>query len=272
MVMIHNLSLLKERVVAIVYQAAQITREAFTVCDKDAPSNIVTSADVAVQTFLERELCALLPGSAFFGEEGDAANASGSCLWIVDPIDGTTNFARGIHEYAVSVALLDGDAIVLGVVYNPALNRLYTAVKGEGAFCNGKPLRVSSAPFSRGILCTALSLYRKEYAQACMDIVSDVYAQCGDFRRFGTCALELCYLAEGVCDLYFEFRLFPWDFAAASLILTEAGGMISGLGGSPLPFDRTTPVIAANSPENFEKLCSLVQKHISGISYTEILR
>jgi len=263
---------LKEQVIEIVKRAAEIAYAPFTVSEKDAPSNIVTSADIGVQKFLEKELCRLLPDSVFFGEEGNAAGACGESLWIVDPIDGTTNFARGISQYAISVALLVQNEIVLGVVYNPALDRLYSAVAGEGALMNGKPIRVSQTAFDRGILCTALSLYRKEYAQACMDIISDVYAQCGDFRRFGTCALELCYLAEGVCDLYFEFRLFPWDFAAASLILKEAGGMISGLNGEPLRFDRTTPIIAANSQKNFEILRDLVKKHLPSVPYTEILR
>jgi len=263
---------LRESVIRLVRQAAQITTEAFTVSEKDAPSNIVTSADVAVQEFLKKELCSLIPGSVFFGEEGEIGSISGEYIWIVDPIDGTTNFARGIHEYAVSVALAHHETVVLGVVYNPALDRLYAAHTGSGATCNGKSIHVSDTPFHKGLLCTALSLYRKEYAQACMDIISETYDQCGDFRRFGTCSLELCYLAEGVCDLYFEFRLFPWDYAAAGLILKEAGGLISGLDGGAPCLDRTTPIIAANSKENFAKLLSIVQKHITEIPYTEILR
>ena len=263
---------LLERVVAIVREAAQITKEAFTVSDKDAPANIVTSADVAVQNYLKEKLCALLPGSVFFGEEGDADGAQGDCLWIVDPIDGTTNFARSIHEYAVSAALAVGGEVVLGVVYNPALDRLYCAKKGAGAFCNGRPIRASSVPFNRGLLCTAFSLYKKEYTQACIDVVTEAYAQCADFRRFGTCALELCYLAEGCCDLYFEFRLFPWDFAAAGLILTEAGGVVTDHMGNPAPLDRTTPLIAANSKENHEKLLSITSRRIPAVPYTEILR
>lgn len=270
--MTNDYSALLERVIPIVREAAQITREAFTVSDKDAPANIVTSADLAVQSFLKEKLCALLPGSVFFGEEGDADGASGDCLWIVDPIDGTTNFARGIHEYAVSAALAVCEEVVLGVVYNPALDRLYAAAKGCGASCNGKPIRASSAPFNRGILCTAFSLYKKEYAQACIDIVSEAYEQCADFRRFGTCALELCYLAEGVYDLYFEFRLFPWDFAAAGLILSEAGGTVTDHKGNPAPLDRTTPLIAANSKENHKKLLSIAARHIPEVPYTEILR
>lgn len=122
------------------------------------------------------------------------------------------------------------------------------------------------------MLCTAFSLYRKEYAKACIDVVSEAYAQCADFRRFGVCSLELCYLAEGVCDLYFEFRLFPWDYAAASLILTEAGGIVTGLDGQSPRLDRTTPIIAANTRENHERLLKIAQKHIAIVPYKEILR
>ena len=267
-----NLTELLERVCSIVRDAARITTDPFTVSDKEDAANIVTSADIAVQEYLRKELCTLVPGSVFFGEEGDADGTSGEYLWIVDPIDGTTNFAHGIAEYAVSVALAQREELILGVVYNPARNLLYCAAAGHGAQCNGKPLRVSSLPFNRGVLCTAFSLYRKEYTQACIDVVAEVYDQCADFRRFGVCALELCYLAEGICDLYFEFRLSPWDYAAGSLILREAGGFITGLDGQLLPLDRNSPIIAANTQENHEKLLGIAQKHIPGIPYTEILR
>lgn len=267
-----NLSVLKEQTEAIVKQAALFMQGAFTTTEKNTVVNIVTSADIAIQEFLQEHLCALLPDSDFFGEEAPAGKSFGKYLWIVDPIDGTANFSRGIGEYAISVALLQDEIPILGIVYKPQGDILYSAVKGCGAQRNGLPIRVSDTPFAGGIFCTAMSLYRKEFADDCMKVIADTYAQCNDVRRFGSCALELCYLAEGVCDLYFEFRVFPWDHAAAALILQEAGGVIRGQNGQPLPFDRTTPVIAANSEENYAKLNTIVQKHIPKFPYKEILR
>lgn len=267
-----ELSVLSAQVEQIVRQADDSFHQAFTTTQKDSPSNIVTTADLAVQAFLERELCTLLPGSAFFGEEGTAGSLSAEYLWIVDPIDGTANFSRGIGECGISVALLCRQTLLLGVVYNPFQDKLYSAVRDGGAWCNGRPIRVSGKSFREGLLCTALSLYRKEYAQQCMAVIGEAYAQCNDIRRFGSCALELCYLAEGKCDLYFEFRVFPWDCAAAHLILEEAGGVIRGQNGQKVTFDRATPIIAANTQENFDRLNAIVQKHIPQFPYKEILR
>lgn len=267
-----ELSELCGQVEQIVRQAARIWDETFTTLEKESPSNIVTSADIAVQRFLEENLCALLPGSGFFGEEGSPELGDRAYLWIVDPIDGTANFSRGIPDCAISVGLVQNGQALLGVVYSPLRGELFSAARGEGARCNGQPIRVSRRCFREGLLCTALSLYRKEYASQCMAVIGEAYMQCNDIRRFGSAALELCYLAQGKCELYFEFRVFPWDYAAAALILEEAGGIIRSQNGEALTFDRTTPLVAANTPENYEKLNAIVQKHIPVFPYKEILR
>lgn len=266
-------SRLEKQVVKAVKQAAKLmTARRFTVTQKDSVSNLVTSADLAVQAFLKERLCGLLPTSGFFGEEGSSGCTDTPYLWVVDPIDGTCNFSRGIEECAVSVALLKDNQAVLGVVYNPFRDHLFTAVKGQGAYLNGKPIHVSDASFEEGLLCTAMSLYRKDLADTCLEIISDAYAQCNDVRRFGAAALELCYLATGLCDFYFEIRIFPWDYAAASLVLSEAGGVLRGYDGEELTFDRATPLIGANSVENYERLNAIVKTHMPIMPYEEILR
>lgn len=267
-----DLTGLLPKVEAAVRQAAVHTQAAFTAVEKESVCNIVTSADLAVQQYLCEALCALLPGSGFFGEEGSTGDTGGGYLWVVDPIDGTMNFSRGIGEFCISVALLHRDEAVLGVVFQPSQNKVYTALRGAGAWCCGVPIRVSGASFAEGLFCTALSLYRKEYAPRCMAVIGEVYTMCNDVRRFGSCALELCYLAEGKCDLFFEFRVFPWDYAAAWLILREAGGCICGEKGEALRFDKATPIIAANSPENLQTLLAVVQKHIPEFPYREVFR
>lgn len=263
---------LMDDVIALVKQASQIMlRSDFEITEKGNVVNIVTSADIAVQAFLEEKLTLLLPGSAFVGEEGNEKAQEAEHLWIVDPIDGTTNFARGLGQSGISVALAHNGKVVLGVVYNPFKDELFHAIAGQGAYCNGKRLEATRRPFGSGLFCTAWSAYNKALAPKCMAVMEEVYAQCNDFRRFGVCSLELCYLAQGKCDLYFEIRLFPWDYAAAGLILQEAGGVITGLDGGPAALDRTCPIIAANSPENHEKLLKIVQKHFPKVPYEEIL-
>ena len=161
-----------DKVIAIVRQAAALmTREGFKIEDKGRPENIVTSSDLAVQHFLMEKLSALVPGSGFLCEEEDMSDISHRCVWIIDPIDGTTNYARGNENCCISVALAQDGATVLGVVYSPWRDELYSAVKGKGAFCNDKPIKVSSRPYQAGILFTAMSTYRKEFARTCSDII-----------------------------------------------------------------------------------------------------
>lgn len=236
-------------------------RDSFGVYIKGSVTNVVTDADIAVQSFLYRELTSILPGSGFLGEEENMDDTGHSFVWIVDPIDGTANFSRRIPECAISVALCHEGDIILGVVYNPYHDWLFSAVKGGGAFMNDTPLHVSDRSFDNGILLTALSLYRKEYAKVCSDIIMDAYSQCNDVRRYGSCALELCYLACGWYELYFEYRVMPWDYAAAYLILSEAGGILTARDGGQLHFDRPTLLIGANNKDNHNKLVQIVSRH-----------
>ncbi len=267
-----DLSKLLERVIEIVKAAAQFTKIDFTTTEKESHINFVTSADIAVQKFLEEKLIALLPDSAFFGEEGNEAVKTAEYLWVVDPIDGTVNFSRGNDECAISVGLMHNEQVVLGVIYAPFKDELYYALLGGGAFFNRMPIKTSERSFKNSLFCTALSLYKKEYADKCLDIMREVYSGCVDIRRSGSCALDICYLAKGECELFFEFRVFPWDCAAGIIILNEAGGIITGIDGASLRLDRTSPIIAANNAENHKKLLEIVKKHINSVPYEEILR
>ena len=217
----------------------------FEISQKDGFSNIVTSSDIAVQEFLCERLASLLPGSGFICEEEDINDASHEYTWIIDPIDGTANYSRGIGQCAICVGL-----------------RHNHAEYGKGAFLNGKQIHVSDRPFQNSIMCTALAVYHKEYAKVCSDIICDTFMQCNDIRRFGAAAPELCYLAMGRCELYFEYLLSPWDYAAASLILTEAGGRLCDLQGRPLTCTTPSGVLAANTKENLDRLTNIVSKHI----------
>ena len=252
-----------ESLVDIVKEAAGLmVTDGFDISQKDGFANIVTSSDVAVQSFLCDRLAALLPESGFLCEEEDMNDTSRELTWIIDPIDGTANYSRGIAQCAISVALKHAADIVLGVVYLPRTGELFTARRGCGAWLNGRRITVSARPFANAVMCTALPVYHKEHTGLCSAIIRDVFMQCNDIRRFGAAAPELCYLAMGRCELYFEYMLSPWDFAAASLIVTEAGGMLAGLAGQPLTCTRQSGVIAANNKENLQKLLEVVKKKV----------
>ena len=226
----------------------------FEIDTKGSPENIVTTADAENEEFLRGTLLDLIPDSSFMGEEGDRdAILDDGYTWIVDPIDGTMNFSRGIPECAVSVALLKDGVPHIGVVYNPFTDILWKAERGKGAYRNGERIHVSGRGLGDCLLCTAWSTYDKSFAQGCFRVAEAMYPRCNDIRRIGTAACELSMLAEGSVDLYFEIRLAPWDHAAADVCIAEAGGCLTSIEGDVI-YDRPCPVIAANDPSNLAVL------------------
>lgn len=251
------------RIVEIVKEASNIMlKREFDVEQKGNLSNLVTSADVAVQTFLKDRLTRLVEGSVFLGEEGEIPDTDVEYLWVNDPIDGTANFARDMGLSVISVALIKDGKPYIGVIYHPYRDECFTAIKGEGAYLNGRRIYVSDRPFERGMLCSAMSLYEKRYAKQCFNIIEKVYAEADDLRRLGTAALELCELACGRVDLYFEARLSIWDYAAGMLIITEAGGYVEVMFEDELQYSRPAGFIAANNEENFNHLKEIVYSEI----------
>ena len=258
-----------ENIIEIVRAAsALMTRSGFEIHDKGSRENLVTSSDLAVQDYLTEHLSALLPGSGFLCEEEDLTDVTGhEYVWIIDPIDGTTNYARGNENCCISVALIRRGEPYKGVVYCPWRGECYWAEKGKGAFLNGKPIHVSPRPFEDGILFTAMSTYHKEWAKSCSEIIYDIFMASNDLRRSGSAAVELCMMAAGFGELYFEMRLMPWDYAAAALILREAGGSIVGIDGNYPPLMQTSMVVAANSQENCQRILDTVHKYLTQLPY-----
>lgn len=258
-------------VIEIVKKAAEImTGGEYTVTEK-GDANFVTDKDVAVERFLREALTSQFDGIGFVGEEEDfAADAlTREYTAVVDPIDGTMNFTRDMNLSVISVAILKGGKPYIGVVYNPFTNEMFTAERDKGAYLNGKKIHVSDRPLKSACFFTAWSTYKKDIAKACFNISEEVYYDTCDIRRLGVCALELSYMAAGRGELYFEIRLFPWDFAAAQLILTEAGGYIGTIDFDAPIYTRPQPIIAANSKENFDYLMAKVKKHVPHIPYEE---
>lgn len=253
-----------QQIIDIVKEAAGLMQtDAFEISEKEGFANIVTSSDVAVQDFLCGRLKGQMPDSGFLCEEEDMWDTSHEYTWIIDPIDGTANYSRGIAQCAICVGLKHNEDMAMGVVYIPMTGEMFYAEQGKGAFLNGRQIHVSDRPFENSLLCTALPVYHKEYAQMCSDIIVEAFGRCNDIRRFGACAPELCYLAMGRCELYFEYLLSPWDYAAASLIVTEAGGTITSVDGSPLKLTQKSGVVAANNADNHRIMTEIIGKKIN---------
>lgn len=228
-------------------QLTQIVREAGamilsakdaaqTVTEKTGYRDLVTKYDTLVERFLREKLLALLPEAGFLGEESANAQnwADYEWLFIVDPIDGTTNFVQGFANSCVSVGLLHNGQVEYGLVYNPYADELYRAKRGEGAYLNGRRLSCADRPLSHSLLIFGSALYYPDEQRLTLALFNAVYPLVQDVRRFGSAALDLCYIAAGRAGVFFEARLCPWDYAAGSLIASEAGAVVSALNGSPL--------------------------------------
>ncbi len=225
---------------------------------KEGHANFVTQADIEVQAFLMEKLLAAMPGAAFFAEEKDNESLTDSPTFVIDPIDGTTNFMRGRKCSAISVALLHSRKPVLAAILNPYEGELFHAEKGKGAFLNGKPISVSHHDFSGALVSIGTSPYDSSLANKTMRAAEIFLLQAGDLRRTGSAAIDLCDIACGRSDIYWELILSPWDFAAGALIVEEAGGRIGCPGKGPLAFDQKTPMLAAN-PLCFDRAEKMLQ-------------
>ncbi len=211
------------------------------------PANFVTAADRRAEEIVREELAHARPGYGFLGEEGGAHEGTDKThRWIVDPLDGTSNFLHGIPHFAISIALEREGTIVAGLVYNPANEELFTAERGKGAFLNDRRLRVAARKrlADAVVACGLPHLGRGDLALSRKEIAA-VQEKVAGLRRFGAAALDLSWLAAGRFDAYWERNLSPWDVAAGLILVREAGGFITDLEGGEAPF-LTGDVVAGN--------------------------
>ncbi|MEL7638032.1 MAG: inositol monophosphatase family protein [Solidesulfovibrio sp.] len=191
--------------------------------------DLVTATDLAVEALLTERLAPLVPGAAFLAEETTAATVLAGPTWIIDPLDGTTNFAHGFPFVCTSVALYDGQVPLLGIVSAPILGQRFHAVAGGGAFCNGAPMAVSAVADPVDALVGTGFPYA--IAENLDEITADLrvmLAETQGIRRPGSAALDLAYVACGRLDAFYEMALNPWDVAAGVLLVAEAGGTVTG--------------------------------------------
>ncbi len=228
-------------------------RDDLNIQNKEGNHNYVTDYDILIQNKIKEELLNLIPSAGFIGEEDFKAGTviNNEYIFIVDPIDGTTNFSRGIGMSSISIALLKNGNPFMGFCYNPYLDELYEAKKGNGAYLNGKSIHVSDKLLKDGLLLCGHSSYYDDLREKSLEYQHKFALIASDYRRFGSGVIEICNIASGKAELYFELKLMPWDYAAASLILTEAGGVIKTMDGNDIDYFNSSSIIACNGKDDY---------------------
>lgn len=240
---------MKEKLQSIVLKAGELIlhAESFHIDQKEGHANFVTDVDEAVQQYLISELRSLLPESLVIGEEQENEALTDAPTWIIDPLDGTTNFIHNYHLSVISVALLRNREPVLAVIYQPYTKELFCAEKGKGASLNGQSIHVSDKTLEKALIGFGTSPYNAELAERSMKAALGFLQRAADIRSIGSAALGLAYVAAGRQEVYFELFLRPWDYAAGSLLIQEAGGCFEQPVRSTPDYGLPSPILASNA-------------------------
>lgn len=235
----------------------------FEITSKPGDQNLVTEYDKRSESLIIAHLSRHFPDHAFLAEETHPHNPEtlSSVLWIIDPLDGTVNFAHNVPVFSVSIAAFSEGNIVSGVIYQPMTDELFIAERGRGSYLNGKPCQVSkNRDLKKTLMATGFPYNAAENPLGCIDQFAYMTRQGVPIRRLGSAALDLAYLAAGRFDVYWEVSLHPWDIAAGQLIVEEAGGKVTGYQGEARDLFSTDPVLATNGLFHEEMISKL--KHI----------
>jgi len=245
---------------AAAYKAAEVLRMKLgrlKQISKKGARDLVTEADAGAESVIIDTLRAAFPHHGILAEESGADNGSAECCWIVDPLDGTTNFAHELGLFSTSIAYRERGELVLGIICSPMTDELFLAVRGGGAFLNGRPIRVSEVPtVSESLLVTGFpynvdAIFSQMMARfaACLKVAQGI-------RRLGSAALDLCYVACGRFDAFWEQNLKPWDTAAGVVIAAEAGSVITDFSNSAFTPEKKE-ILASNGNIHPEMLSLL---------------
>ncbi len=238
-------------------------QQKITVADVQTKSlnSLVSYVDVEAEKMLVAGLHEILPEAGFLTEEETTSQEKGDTFWIIDPLDGTTNFLHGLPVFAISIALYHKGEVVVGVVYEIGHNELFYAYKNGGAFLNESPIKVSeTGPLKETLLATGFPYHDFSKMPQYMNLLQDCFRYSRGMRRLGSAATDLAYVAAGRFNGFFEYGLNPWDVAAGAILVTEAGGRVSDFkGGKNYIFGDE---ILCGSTVIFDELFDLVNKHL----------
>ena len=239
---------------ALILQAHGVLAET-----KTGHRDVVTEYDRRVQELLMARLSAAVPGAVFFCEENEQqGDLKAEHVFIIDPIDGTMNFVRGFHHSAISVAYMRSGVLRAASVYNPYAEECFSALAGEGAWCNGRPIHAETLPLSESVVCCGTAPYNPQLADSTFDLMKKAFLASLDIRREGSAALDMCSAAAGRAGVFFEPTVSLWDIAAGMLLVQEAGGVCCRLDGSPVPLDGSKTSILAGGKQAVAEFLKLV--------------
>lgn len=200
--------------------------------------DLVTEIDIASERLIKKRLAEKFPGFRFLGEEDGGDDWKAGKVWVVDPIDGTTNFANRLPHFCVSIALCDDGEPIAGAIVNPMTKDTYSCFKSGGSRLNGEPLRVNQVSvLNEALVATGFPYDRRQHLDEILERLRIMLLKTQGVRRLGSAALDLCYMARGIYSIYWETNLKPWDIAAGNLLVTEAGGKITRFDGSLMQLD-----------------------------------
>jgi myo-inositol-1(or 4)-monophosphatase len=225
-------------------------------------NDFVSEVDRAAEDAIISILKEAYPTHGFLGEESGTSNADAESIWIIDPLDGTTNFLHNFPCYCVSIALQEKGVLTQAVIYDPVHNDLFTATKGRGAFLNDKRIRVTNrSKLQDGLISTGFPFKDFSYLDTYLEIFKDMAKKTSGLRRPGSAALDLAYVAAGYTDGFFEINLSPWDIAAGALLVQEAGGIVGDFEGNE-SWLRTGNIVAGN-PKVFGQMLQVIAPHLT---------
>lgn len=257
------IELVKETGTFIGNAAGKVTREQIEVKGKNS---LVSFVDKEAEKMLVSGLSKILPDAVYITEEDTVENRDGEWQWIIDPLDGTTNFLHSIPIFSISIALRRKEEIVIGIVYDVVQKELFHAIIGQGAKLNDIPISVSSRNTEDALMATGFPYYNFIHLDKYIAVLKELMKRTRGLRRMGSAAIDLAYVAAGRFDVFFEYGLNPWDVAAGALLVKEAGGTVSDFSnGDKFLF---TGQIVAGSDVSHKELIMLIKEHLGeNISY-----
>jgi myo-inositol-1(or 4)-monophosphatase len=225
-------------------------------------NDFVSEVDRGAEQAIINVLKDAYPNHGFYGEESGKSNSEADSIWIIDPLDGTTNFLHGFPAYCISIALQEKGVLTQAVIYDPVRNDLFTATRGSGAFLNNRRIRVTQrTKLQEALLSTGFPFKDFSYLETYINIFRDMAKKTSGLRRPGSAALDLAYVAAGFADGFFEINLSPWDIAAGALLVQEAGGIVGDFEGNE-SWLRTGNIVAAN-PKVFGQMLQVIAPHLT---------